>query len=210
MATLSAITSALERCWAAIRTVHPNVAPATMVVYLHPAGDRKGHFAWRVWSTRAGLAVDEVHVSSHVLADGAIETFHVLLHESVHSACQTMGIQDTSRQGRYHNKLFATVAGQMGLITFKESSIGWSTSGISTEAASTFRNVIEDLAGSIDLWQARRPRNGPGGKRKSRSLKATCPACHRVIRLSRKCWDAGPVLCVPCAMDFDLEGIDNE
>jgi hypothetical protein len=35
MTTLSSLTSALERCWTAIRTVHPDVRDAAIVVYLH-------------------------------------------------------------------------------------------------------------------------------------------------------------------------------
>lgn len=208
MTTLSVVTSALERSWTAIRTVFPNVAPATMVVYLHPAGDRKGHFRAKCWRQKSGKDVDEIHISSHVLHDGGREAFHVLLHESVHSACEATGQQDTSRQGRYHNRTFADVAAQQGLMVVPDRRIGFTTVGITDDCARAFRNAIEELDESIELWQDLVPRGPSGTRPGSRSLKAVCPTCGRIIRLSKTAFESGPIVCVPCDEPFGLDEQD--
>jgi hypothetical protein len=205
MATLSSVTSSLERAWSAIRTAQPQVSPAAMVVYLHPHGDRRGHYWPASWRTSENGRLDEVHVSSAVLREGGRETFHVLLHEAVHSLARATEVQDTSRQGRYHNAVFASLAEVLGLVVERDRRIGYTTTGITEACATVYRNAIADLDESIALWQAVGTRSEGRPKRRSCSVKLVCPDCGRIIRASAACVDAGPIVCGPCSMSFEVE-----
>lgn len=205
MTALSSVTTALERAWTAIRTLHPDVQPAAMVVYLHPKGDRLGHYWQRSWETRQHVKLDEVHVSSHALARGADETLHVLLHEAAHSIAATRSIQDVSRQGRYHNKRFSKLAHEMGLVVETNPKIGYTTVGMDTSILDQYAHTLRDLTESIQLWQQKRQAaNGNGSNSsKNRSIRLTCPDCGRIIRASRKCINDGPIVCAPCSVPFE-------
>jgi hypothetical protein len=206
MASLSTITTALERSWTAIRTVYPDVRQAALVVYLHPNGDRKGHYWQNSWTLlRDNTQIDEVHISSHLFALDAVCVFQTLIHEAVHSCAVTRGIQDTSRQGRWHNKAFASIATEFGLVVESDSAIGHVTTDITTETRKKFANAIGELQQAIEMYQAIHLGGKGKGKGKSRGMvKLVCPSCGRVIRASIKTMDVGPILCVPCK-DFFQE-----
>ena len=206
MSTLSGITSSLERAWASIRTVHPDVRPAAMVVYLHPAGDRRGHYGQSSWTTRDNGSLDEVHISSHILNEGPASVLETLLHEGCHSAGMTRGVQTTSRQGRYHNHYFALLAVEFGLVVAVDPTWGATTPGITEVTIEIYRNTLSDLEESLDMWQTRKLFL-PGAKVKgeSRQIKLVCPTCGRIIRASKKTLAIGPIRCVPCDTDFRPE-----
>jgi hypothetical protein len=204
MTTLSIVTSALERSWTAIRTVHPDVREAAMVVYLHPRGDRRGHYWQESWTTRDNGSLDEVHVSSHILSEGSESVFRTLLHEACHSTAITRGLKDTSRQGRYHNRQFYSLAWEFGLVTLTDRTIGCVTTGMTARAQKLFANPLAELAQALDLWQDLGAyQAGRKGKAKgSRSVKLVCPECKRIVRASRACVDYGPITCGVCLCWF--------
>lgn len=205
MTTLSSLTSALERCWTAIRTINPDVRDAALVVYLHQNCDRRGHFQENSWTTTNALKLDEVHISSHILAEGAQSVFRTLLHEACHSVATRRDVQDVSRQGRYHNKRFRDLARELGLTTAKEPGIGYVTPGITVRAQNTYANAIAELETAIELYQMLVPVGAGAGKgkgKRSRMLKLTCPVCHRIIRATRKTIELGPIVCGPCVAAF--------
>ena len=200
MTTLSIVTSALERSWTAIRTVHPDVREAAMVVYLHPRGDRRGHYWQESWTTRDNGSLDEVHVSSHILSEGSESVFRTLLHEACHSIAIARGVQDTSRQGRYHNGQFCSLAWELGLVTVADKAIGCVTTAMTAKAQQRFVNPLAELSEALDLWQDAGAyqvfRKGkPGG---TQSVKLQCPVCGRIVRASRSCVDFGPITCGVC------------
>lgn len=204
MTTLSIVTSALERSWTAIRTVHPDVRDAAMVVYLHPRGDRRGHYWQESWTTRDNGSLDEVHVSSHILAEGAESVFRTLLHEACHSIAITRGVQDTSRQNRYHNGEFSKLAWELGLVTVADRAIGCVTTAMSPKAQNRFRNPLSELADALDLWQDQGvyATLRVGKPKTTKSVKLVCPECERIIRASRSCVDFGPITCGVCLCWF--------
>lgn len=210
MATLSTVTTALERAWSSIRTMYPLVRPAAMVVYLHPRGDRKGHYLEKGWTTRNNGKLDEVHISSHLLHEGGKAVFTTLLHEAVHSANATTCTQDTSRQGRYHNTAFKLMAEQMGLIPIPVDGFGYAATELKPETGNVFASCITDLDESIELWQGLRvPEPGTKGKQKGR-VKLTCPSCGRIIYASEKTISQGPIGCIPCEVEFIAEQQEQE
>ena len=54
-------------------------------------------------------------ISGEGLRRTAHDVLGTLLHEAAHALAHARGIKDTSRQGRYHNKHFKTLAEELGL-----------------------------------------------------------------------------------------------
>lgn len=208
MTTLTNVTASLERAWASIRTVFPIVRPAVIVVYLHHKCDRRGHYLERGWTTIANGKLDEIHISSHVLAEGAESVLETLLHEAVHSGNVALGVQDCSRQGRYHNKAFADLAGDMGLRVFVAPPYGYAVTQLTDDIRMIFANTLDDVREHLLMWQEL-PTVRPGGGRVHRpSTKLWCPKCKRIIYASRKTQEVGDIICEPCGVHF--VGSDDE
>ncbi len=70
------------------------------------------------------------------------------------------GIQDTSRQGRWHNKRFAVLAGELGLMATKDERIGWSPCTLRPDTADHYAAVLADLGAAM---RAFRHIDEPGG-----------------------------------------------
>jgi hypothetical protein len=112
----SLLVAALEHAWQTIRIRHPEVPEAVLVVASGSEGKRLnlGHFAPHRWQVN-GADRHEVLVGGEGLQRGPLEVLGTLLHEAAHGLAQARGVQDTSRQGRYHNRRYATLAHELGL-----------------------------------------------------------------------------------------------
>ena len=73
-----------------------------------------GHFAPEVW-TADGEPRHEIMIASECLAAGAFQVLQTVIHEAVHALAEARGIRETSRQGRYHNRKFVTLAEELGM-----------------------------------------------------------------------------------------------
>jgi len=73
-----------------------------------------GHFAPNAW-TADGEPRHEIMIASECLAAGADQVLQTVVHEAVHALAEARGIRETSRQGRYHNKRFVTLAEELGM-----------------------------------------------------------------------------------------------
>lgn len=214
MTTLSATTHATERALTAIRLVHPDVRPAVMVIYRHEKGDRRGHYAPESWLV-AGKdgAEDEIHISSTILGEGAESVLRTLLHEAAHSIAHSRGVQDVSRQNRYHNTRFKRLAEDMGLCVSEEPdpTYGYMTTGLKEQTKAKYRTVLAELQEALNIYQRPRAAGTTTGKtgNGTRMLKATCPSCGRIIRGSRQTFEAGAIVCEPCGEPFELEERDD-
>jgi hypothetical protein len=104
----SLLVAALEHTWQRIRTRHPDISEAVLVVASGADGKRLnlGHFAPHRWQVN-GADRHEVLVGGEGLHRGPVEVLGTLLHEAAHGLAQARGVQDTSRQGRYHNRRYA-------------------------------------------------------------------------------------------------------
>jgi hypothetical protein len=202
MAALSTVTTALERTWTAIRTIHPDVRPAALVVYLHPAGDRRGHYGESSWTTRDNGHLDEIHISAHILHEGARSVLQTLLHEACHSIATAKGVQEVSRQGRYHNSVFACLAETLGLVVVPAPGIGCATPAITDATASVFSNALQELDDALGLWRDLHPKATTTKRKPTGMIKLECPVCHRIIRATEKTLLAGTIECTPCKAYF--------
>jgi hypothetical protein len=204
----SLLVAALEQTWHTIRTRHPDVPDAVVVVASGAEGKRLnlGHFAPHRWQVQ-GADRHEVLVGGEGLQRGPLEVLGTLLHEAAHGLAQARSIQDTSRQGRYHNRRYATLARELGLDVATVKPIGWSTTTVPTPTAAAYASQLEDLAAALVLWRRQEHRIGPGPR--SRNLLAATCGCGRRIRVAKTTLAEAPILCSLCTQPFHPDDQDR-
>jgi hypothetical protein len=199
----STIILALETAYTAIQQFRPQIRPAIFVIHREKAKTQRGHYHQDQWQHRDDEArTDEIYISSTILNEGPTSVFHTLLHEATHSLAVARHIEDTSRNGRYHNRKFASLATEMGLIVTEDFSIGTRTTGITPLTQDQYKAPLLILATALRAYQNMQQRN----KQPTRMLKATCQ-CGRIIRASLKVMEGAAITCEECGTSFTTEGI---
>jgi hypothetical protein len=203
----SLLVAALEHIWQIIRTHHPDIPDAVLVVASGSEGKRLnlGHFAPHRWQVN-GTDRHEVLVGGEGLQRGPVDVLGTLLHEAAHGLAQARDIQDTSRQGRYHNRRYATLAGELGLEVASVQPIGWSATTVPEHTAAAYANQLQDLAAALVLWRRHEDSSGPGPR--SRNLLAATCACGRRIRVAKTTLAEAPILCSLCIQPFQPDDQD--
>jgi hypothetical protein len=103
-----------------------------------------GHFAADRWQhARNEGALPEVLIGGEGLERGPEPVFATLLHEAAHALAEARNVQDTSRQGRYHNQHFKAIAEELGLAVARAPGIGWSATTLPAATAALYRATIE-------------------------------------------------------------------
>ena len=206
------LIGALEDAWAAIRARHPDVAPAVIITGSGSGSGRHmlrlGHYAASRWQPGAdGDELDEIFIGGEGLARGAGPVLATLLHEAAHAVARARGIQDTSRQGRYHNQRFKRLGEELGLQIDKHPALGWSTTTLPASTARRYATTIRRLEHAITIY--RRHELGAGARPgKSPAPPCVC-ACGRRIRVAPGVLALGPILCSLCEQPFEpLPGPD--
>ena len=76
-----------------------------------------GHLAPERWEPADGRGelVHELLIAGEGLARGAVDVLTTQLHEAAHALALARAIDDTSRDGRYHNKRYRDLAEELGL-----------------------------------------------------------------------------------------------
>jgi hypothetical protein len=212
--TAAGLLTALETAWAAIRARHPEVPDAVLIVGSgSPAKGSQsmkwGHFATLRWQ-HGDTRLPEVLISGEGLSRTPAEVFTTLLHEATHGIADTRGIQDTSRQGRWHNKKFAALAAELGLAAVKDDKLGYSPCTLTDTTAAQYGDVIGSLAAALSAYRHPEP-TGDGKERTNNNngVSAECE-CPRKIRLSVKAFDEGPIVCGVCQAAFLPEDVDRD
>jgi len=233
-AIASPMISALEHAWTAIRANHPELPPIVIIMGggLVPGGLKLGHFAADRWGHReansdnaldvgadAAKVYAELFVGGEGLARQPHEIMATLLHEAAHCLAHVRGIQDTSRQGRWHNRHFAALAAEVGISVEKDKSIGYSITSIPDETVMTYIDVIATLSAALvhvrklpSMISLTAPTPAPVGGGDAGALPVT-PApvrrrpgavcgCGREVHIARAALAAGEILCGLCNEPF--------
>jgi len=212
------LVAALTAAWRAIQAQHPEVPDVVLTLGSGTLGKRGGettlgHFArgrWQLAEPGEGDADEGLHelfVSGEGLRRGAGDVLGTLLHEAAHGLAAVRGIQDTSRQGRYHNKKFRTLGEELGLIITEDGTLGWSGTTLSPEAAQRYVDVLRQLAAAMTAYR-RAEQPGMAGKSKNTNLLVAECACPRKIRVARATLAEAPIVCGACHAEFTAE--ENE
>jgi hypothetical protein len=202
----SAVVAALEQAWTAIRGHHPDV-PQVVVILGAGSEARRGlfkwgHFAAARWQV-ATANRPEVLVSGEGLKRGTRAVLATLLHEAAHGLANTRGVKDTSRQGRWHNRRFATLASELGLQVDKDPKTGWSQTSLTDQLAIRYAQQLAGLDAALGLWRHSERQLGPAAG--SRNLLACSCECGRKLRVSRTTLEQAPIICGACEEPFQPE-----
>jgi hypothetical protein len=207
--TASLLLAALEHAWQTIRTRHPDVPEAVLVVASGSEGKRLnwGHFAPHRWHVQ-GADRHEVLIGGEGLHRGPLEVLGTLLHEAAHGLAQARSVQDTSRGGRYHNHRYAQLARELGLAVATVKPIGWSATTVPEHTAAAYMGHLEELQAALVLWRRHEHRLSPGTR--SRNLLAATCGCGRRIRAAKATLAEAPILCGACQQPFEPAGSDED
>ncbi|MGH3191604.1 MAG: hypothetical protein ACRDOU_26780 [Streptosporangiaceae bacterium] len=208
------LVTALDRTWAAIQARHPDV-PAVVIALGAGSGPggrpgylKLGHFADARWQ-RDDTQLPELFIGGEGLARGAREVLGTLLHEGAHGVASVREIQDTSRQGRFHNTRYRALAEELGLTVAKTGSIGWSETTVPGEAAALYRAELRRLDDALVAYRRAELVTGRGGRTNSNNGVAARCECGRRIRVAESVLEAGPITCGLCGGDFEAAEADN-
>ena len=164
----------------------------------HP---RYGHHAPGRWHV-AGEQRAEIMISGEGLRRTAREVLGTLLHEAAHALADARGIQDTSRQGRYHNIRFQTLAEELGIDVTKTPTLGWSATTVPDTTAAIYAAQLAALGEAMTLWRQDETLTGTTSRRSTNLIPATCP-CGRNIRVAASTLAAAPITCEACNGPFE-------
>lgn len=208
--TNSTIVAALEKAWGEIRVSSPKVPAAVLVVASGSSGRtlKWGHYAAGRWSRkvpkgRKAPKVPEVLISGEGLQRGGKDVMTTLLHEAAHGLAAARKLKDTSRGARYHNRVFKSLAEELGLEVKPLGSFGLADTTLLPETEKRWKKTIQALNRAIK----KSFRFAEGKKRRkasTRMLLAIC-ACKRKIRLSRATYEEAPIICRCCERHFKIK-----
>jgi hypothetical protein len=211
--TTIGLLSALEGCWTAIRARHPEIPAA--VIILGSGSDARtgdltkwGHFASLRWQ-HGTRQVPEVLVSGEGLKRTPAEILTTLLHEAAHALADARNIQDTSRQGRWHNKKFANHATELGLTPSHDSKFGWAACQLPDDTAASYEVELKALTDALSVYRHPEPVRTKERSTSSNGLSLEC-ACGRKIRASRTVAEQGPITCGVCNTPFASDDLDED
>lgn len=137
----------------------------------------------------------EINICAEYLSRPFEQIAETLLHEMVHLFNLQNKIQDTSRNGTYHNKKFKAAAEAHGLKVEQDSKYGWNRTELNDEA----RNYIEAMQDKkFQLYRKFIPKL-KASKTKQSSRKYVCPCCGLIIRATKEV----DVICAECNEHFE-------
>lgn len=218
------LVQAIQNAWAAIQTHNPDVPDVVITLGTGRVsqGMKLGHFAASVWTRGDGADVHELFVGAEGLSRGAQALMGTLLHEAGHAMAEQRGVQDTSRQGRYHNRKFQAIAQELGIEVEHSESLGWSSTTMPDDTAAIYAEAIMDLdaamvayryglegftfgiptaGGAIGTSGTIRLPRVTGRKSNNNGVSASC-GCGRKIRVSRSTLELGSIACGICGEAF--------
>ncbi|MDE6618989.1 MAG: SprT-like domain-containing protein [Lachnospiraceae bacterium] len=203
----------LEYGFEVLNEVYFGNALPPVVITIMSSPKTYGHFTTgRVWKAEENH-YNEINISAEHLDRNIEETMATLMHEMVHYYCQLSGINDTSKEGRYHNRNFKREAEARGLIISYCKYIGYSV----TEPSEGFIEVIQShgvekpldinrdgkmiITGTGNGLDGNNGTDGNGnqtGKKKTSTRKYQCPCCGNSFRATKNL----NVLCMDCNVQF--------
>lgn len=153
----SGVIRALENAWHFLMSLHSEL-PDVMVVTgvgMEGFGGKWGHFRPTGWNGKAGekrVKLGEIFMAGETLSKGGRKVMNTLTHEATHVLAHARGVQDTSRQHRYHNGTFRKLAEELGMQYAHggpDKTIGFSAVTLTEVTVKAYEAIIEELDRAI-------------------------------------------------------------
>lgn len=146
----------------------------------------------KVWKENAeDEGEHELNMTAQQLNRPINEIAATLIHEMCHQYAQTNNMQDTSRAGNYHNKLFKQIAEKHGLHVECVATIGWSHTTLTDDTAAIIAEFVKDNPDSVIY---RMPVFKGQSVKTSSTRKYICPVCGQSVRATK----AVNIMCADC------------
>ena len=133
----------------------------------------------------------ELNMTAQQLNRPINEIAATMIHEMCHQYASVHNMQDTSRAGNYHNKLFKRIAGNHGLTVECVQTIGWSHTELTDETAARIAEFVKDNPDSLIY---RLPVMKGESIKTSSTRKYVCPVCGNSVRATKEV----RIMCVDC------------
>lgn len=220
----SAIITALEAAWAAIRQQHPEISAAVIITGSGTSqrgvreGYRlRGHYWPERWVTSGPgeRLAPELFVAGELLDDGTQAVLEVMRYEAAHALAAVRGIKDCSAAGnRYHNRRFAALAAEVGLRPLERAHkiLGMSSRRITDQTVTAYAGLIAAITAARLPYLTEPPATGgenaaegpaaPGRRDGHRITVGRACVPPRRIQLTPRTLDDGPVICGLCGATF--------
>lgn len=196
MSNIKMVIGELHKAFDALNAYYFEGKLPEPAIVVQSKGNRKNILGWcstqEIWlndSTKDRRY--EINLVAEYLHRAKEEVIETLLHEMVHLYNILNGIDDTSRNGRYHNKEFKATAEKCGLICNKNKQIGYTTH-LNDEAV----KVIEAME-LADVFELHRLGMTTSSKKSIKYY--VCPCCGLKMRATKK--DVN-ILCGKCLEDI--------
>jgi rubrerythrin len=198
--SLQIVISELETLFSNFNTKFFNNELVKPVITVSP-DTTKGAYGWctcwKAWKKNDNSeSYYEINLCAEYLNREFENICETMIHEMVHLLNVQHDIQDTSRNGFYHNKRFKKTAEDHGLIVEKTSKYGWSMTKLNDDSLEYIKTIDKQ---NFTLFRSKLPKKlGKGSKAK----KYVCECCGAIIRATKEV----NVTCSDCNQPFKLEG----
>lgn len=133
----------------------------------------------------------ELNITAQQLNRSVNQIAATMIHEMCHQYAEANNMQDTSRSGTYHNKLFKQIAEKHGLTVECVQTIGWSQTGLTDETRELIAKF--DIVTPYSIIYRLPVMKGQCVKTSS-TRKYVCPVCGNSVRATK----AVNIMCVDC------------
>ena len=144
---------------------------------------------WKHADTDEGA--HEINITAQQLNRPIREIASTMIHEMCHYYAELNNMQDTSRSGTYHNKLFKKIAETHGLTVECVQTIGWSHTELTDETAALIAEFVKDNPDSVIY---RLPVMKGQCVKTSSTRKYICPVCGQSVRATKTV----NIMCADC------------
>ena len=133
----------------------------------------------------------ELNMTAQTLNRSINEIAATMIHEMCHQYASVHNMQDTSRAGNYHNKLYKKIAESHGLTVECVQTIGWSHTELTDETAALIAEFVKDNPDNVIY---RLPVMKGQCVKTSSTRKYVCPVCGNSVRATKEV----RIMCVDC------------
>lgn len=192
---VSRIAGQLEKMYRSLNEDFFDGALSMPVITVQSTPHAYGHVTCgKIWEkVGGGECRYELNIGAGTLFRPIEETTATLLHEMVHIYHLERDVQDCSRGGRYHNKIFKAKAESVGLVIEYDKNIGWSITSPSDDLVlyvadkgwqdfCIFRNELSQFLGGFGGSSGA---SGTTGNKPSSTRKYQCPCCGNSVRATK-------------------------
>ncbi|MDE6597288.1 MAG: SprT-like domain-containing protein [Clostridia bacterium] len=171
-----------------------------ITVQLDSKNKTNGWFtAAKVWKENdTDDGAHEINITAQQLNRPIRQIAETMIHEMCHYYAEVHNMQDTSRSGTYHNKLFKQIAEKHGLKVECVKTIGWSHTELTSATDVLITSFVEHNPETIIY---RTPVFTGQIVKTSSTRKYVCPCCGSSVRATKQV----NIMCLDCKKAMTVE-----